>query len=179
MRYFSAYRGYAVNGLRLFLMLCLAFAFAAVRAEQINESQMQGLDEQIQNVKKDVLDIAAELNLLEEKLLFPSNTQVAFFVSLANGVNFIPDAVDMRMNGKDVAHHVYSYKEVEALQKGGVQRLYTGNVQTGEHDVQFSVLGNAGGAKKTYTASVKIEKDVKPEILEVRLTGAGIEFVNR
>src|ERR1041385_8825016 len=50
-----------------------------------DQRQMRDLDEQVQQTKSDVLSIAAELNQLEEKLLYPSGTQVAIFVALAKG----------------------------------------------------------------------------------------------
>ena len=53
---------------------------APLRAEESTRQQMQSLDEQVQEIKSDVLGIAAELNRLEERLLYPSDTQVAVFV---------------------------------------------------------------------------------------------------
>ena len=93
-----------------------------------SKEQMQSLDEQVQEIKSDVLGIAAELARLEERLLYPSNTQVAVFVALAEGETFRLDSVQIQIDGEPVAHHIYSFKELEALQKGGVQRIYTGNV---------------------------------------------------
>src|SRR6266540_2485977 len=101
-------------------------------AEEVSREQIKGQDEQVQEIKGDVLSIAAELNQLEEKLLYPSNTQVAVFVSLVGGETFRLDSVEIQLDGKPVAHHLYSFKELEALQKGGVQRIYTGNVRSGE-----------------------------------------------
>ena len=101
--------------------------------QEAPKEQIKGLDEQVQEIKTDVLSIAAELNQLEEKLLYPSDTQVAVFVSVAKGEKFRLDAVDIELDGKSVAHHLYTFKELEALQKGGVQRIYVGNVRTGEH----------------------------------------------
>ena len=49
------------------------------------QRQMRDLDEQVQQTKSDVLSISAELNQLEEKLLYPSGTQVAIFVAVAKG----------------------------------------------------------------------------------------------
>ena len=98
---------------------------APAGAEPVTKEQMQSLDEQVQEIKSDVLGIAAELNGLEEKLLYPSNTQVAVFVSLAEGESFRLDSVQLQIDGVAVAHYIYSFKELEALQKGGVQRIYT------------------------------------------------------
>ena len=88
------------------------------RAEEISKKQIKGLDEQVQEIKSDVLAIAAELNHLEERLLYPSNTQVSGFVSLKADDTVVLDALELRMNGEAVAYHLYSYKELEALKKG-------------------------------------------------------------
>lgn len=162
---------------RLCLLLCVSLALP-VNAEQVTKEQIKGLDEQVQDIKKDVLGISAELNQLEEKLLFPSNTQISIFVSLAKGAVFEPDAIQLKVDDKDVAHHIYSFKEVEALQRGGVQRVYTGNVRTGDHNVQISVIGKNGGSKKTDTASHSVTKGIGPQFVEIRLTGSGVEFRN-
>ena len=122
--------------------------FAVGNAEQVTKEQIKGLDEQVQDIKKDVLKISAELNQLEETLLFPSNTQIAIFVSLAKGSGFEPDAIKLKLDDKDVAHHIYSFKEVEALRSGGVQRVYTGNARRGKHSLQVSIIGKTGGSKR-------------------------------
>ena len=118
----------------LVVLLCLlAGVFAPARAEDTYRQQMKGLDEQVQEVKSDVLSIAAELNQLQERLLYPSDTQLAVFVALAKGETLRLDAVQIQIDGQPVANYIYSFKELEALQKGGVQRIYTGNIATGEH----------------------------------------------
>src|SRR5260370_23097884 len=94
-------------------------------AESYRE-QMKGLDEQVQEVKSDVLSIAAELNQLEERLLYPSNTHLAVFVALARGETLRLDAVPTQIDGQPAARYIYSFKELEALHEGGVQRSHTG-----------------------------------------------------
>ena len=147
---------------------------AAGWAEQVSREQIKGLDEQVQEIKSDALGIAADLNRLEEKLLYPSNSQLAVFVSLAPGTKFRLDAVEIRVDGKPVAHHLYTLKELEALQRGGVQRIYTGNVRNGEHNLQVSVIGkSAGGADYRNSASFKVTKDVAPKLIGVTLAAPG------
>jgi hypothetical protein len=133
---------------------------------------MRSLDEQVQEVKSDVLGIAAELDRLEERLLYPSNTQVTLFVSLAEGETFRLDSVQIQIDGQPVAHHIYSFKELEALQKGGVQRIYTGNVPTGEHQLQVTVAGKLpGGRELGGTESFRFTKDVEPKLVGITLAG--------
>jgi hypothetical protein len=146
----------------------------SVLAASGSKEQVKGLDEQVQDIKTDVLAISAELSRLEEKLLFPSGTQVTLFVSLGSEENFRLDAVDIEINGKAVASHLYTAKELQALQKGGVQRIYTGNLPTGEHELQVSIAGKSeGGDDYRHTATARINKDVGPRLVEIRLAGPG------
>jgi hypothetical protein len=152
----------------------------AASGQEISREQIKGLDEQVQEIKSDVLSIAAELNQLEEKLLYPSNTQVAVFVSLASGETFRLDSVEIQLDGKPVAHHLYTYKELEALQKGGVQRIYAGNVRSGEHDLRVSVIGKTGGGTDFEKSErFTVIKDVGPRIVEISLAAHSITLNDR
>ncbi len=113
-----------------FLVVMSALLCICARTSPADESaraQMKGLDEQVQEVKSDVLSIAAELNQLEEKLLYPSDTHIAVFVSLAHGETLRLDAVQIQIDGRPATHYIYSFKELDALRRGGVQRIYSGN----------------------------------------------------
>ena len=148
--------------------------------QEVSKEQIKGLDEQVQEIKSDVLSIAAQLNQLEEKLLYPSNTQIAVFVSLVGDEKFRLDSVEIQLDGTPVAHHIYTYKELEALQKGGVQRIYTGNIRAGDHDLQVSVIGKSGeGADFRKTERFKINKDVGPKIVEISLAAQSITLKDR
>ena len=152
----------------------------AAYGQEISKEQIKGLDEQVQEIKSDVLGIAAELNQLEEKLLYPSNTQVAVFVSLVSGETFRLDSVEIHLDGKPVAHYIYTFKELEALQKGGVQRIYTGNIRAGDHDLQVSVIGKSGGGGDfRKTERFKVNKNVGPKIVEISLDAQNITLKDR
>lgn len=152
--------------------LCVGTAYAW--DQQDDRKQMKGLDEQVQEVKSEVLDIAQELNRLEEKLLYPSGTQVAVFVSLTQGDQMRLDAVRVQIDGQLVAHHIYSAKELEALRKGGVQRLYVGNVATGEHRLEVLVDARlASGTDFTRTERFTFRKEVKPKLVGLTLASSG------
>ena len=162
--------------------LCMALFGVAIllvsvstRAETVSKEQIKGLDEQVQEIKGDVLAIAAELNSLEERLLYPSNTQVSVFVSLKADDAFLLDSLELRMNGEAVAYHLYSYKELEALKKGGVQRIYTGNLSSGKHEVQVTMIGKSkGGSDLNHSESFWIEKSVRPKAVEINLASPGL-----
>jgi len=136
------------------------------------QQQMRGLDEQVQEVKSDTLSIAAELNQLEEKLLYPSGTQVAILVALAKGDQLRLDAVRLEIDGQLVAHYIYSAKELEALRKGGVQRIYVGNVATGDHQLNVLVDGKLkAGTDFSRTEHFTFRKEVKPRLVELKIAG--------
>jgi hypothetical protein len=163
-----------ITKVMILAMTMLACAIGA-HAQAGTREQIKGLDEQIQEIKTDVLGIAAELQALEEKLLYPSDTQVAVFVSLASGENFRLDAVEVQLGGKPVAQHLYTFKELEALQKRGVERICTVNLMSEEHALQVSFLGKSGGgADLQRTASFQITKDVGPKIVEFTLASQDI-----
>ncbi len=169
------------NILRGFILsITLLMPSFPVYAEEVSKEQIKGLDEQVQEIKTDILGIAAQLSLLEEKLLYPSNTQVAVFVSLVSGETFRLDSVEIQLDGKPVAHHLYSFKELEALQKGGVQRIYTGNIKSGAHDLQVLLTGKtADGSDLRAKESFKFKKDVGPKIAEISLAAQSITLNDR
>jgi hypothetical protein len=145
--------------------LCMLPAIAC--AQQVSREQIKGLDEQVQDIKKDTLAISSELQQLEEKLLYPSHTQVALFVSLKGQSKLRLDAVRIKLDGQDAAHHIYTFKELEALQNGGVQRIHTGNMRAGEHSIEVAVIGKSGDTDFQQVATYKFKKAVEPKLLEI------------
>ena len=158
------------------LAVALIFAWALPAGTQdLTSADMRSLDGQVQEIKSDVLNIAAELNNLEERLLYPSNTQVAVFVSLAPEEVFRLDAVQVLIDGELATHHIYSFKELEALQKGGVQRIYTGNIPTGEHRISVTVNGKLkNGNDFSESGQFSFSKGVEPKALGVTLAPPGL-----
>jgi hypothetical protein len=147
---------------------------AAGWAAEPTAQEMRSLDEQVQEIKTDVLSIAAELSDLEERLLFPSNSQVAVFISLEQADSFRLDAVRIAIDGKLAAHHIYSFKELDALESGGVQRIYTGNLPSGDHQLEVTVIGKLPSGKDySQTEQFSFAKSIEPRLLGIALAGPG------
>ena len=162
------------NLLRNALLLVLAATPMPGAAQDLSGDNMRSLDGQVQEIKSDVLSIASELNTLEERLLFPSHTQVSLFVSIAEREDFRLDAVQLEINGELATHHIYSFKELDALQNGGVQRIYTGNLVTGEHQLNVTMIGKLKSGKDfNESGSFVFTKGVKPKALGITLAGPG------
>ncbi|WGL16328.1 hypothetical protein PVT68_16355 [Microbulbifer bruguierae] len=164
---------------RVLMATALLVLAATASGQNVSREEIRGLDEQIQDVKQDVISLTSELNRLEEKLLFPSNTQAAFFISLAASDEFSLESVELKLNNQVVAHHLYTFREIEALQKGGVQRIYTANVQTGAHPLEVSYFGKSKSGKEYRgTASYSVDKAVGPKFVEIKIAAnqSAIDF---
>jgi hypothetical protein len=131
----------------------------------------RALDETVQDLKKDVVDLNKELFVLEEELLFPANTQVAVFVSMDIGEFFALDSLSLKIDNKEVANYMYTPREAEALLKGGVHRVYLGNLKVGEHQL-VAFFSGKGPNERDYKrgANLKFEKGVGAKYLELKIT---------
>jgi hypothetical protein len=160
----------------LFLILVAWGSSALSWGDGNSQQEMRSLDEQVQEIKTDVLDIATDLNQLEERLLFPSNTQVSVFISLSPQDPFRLDAVQIRIDGELATHHIYSFKELDALKSGGIQRIFTGNYATGAHQLEVSVIGKLENGKDyKESRQFTFDKGIDPRLLGVALAASGAD----
>jgi hypothetical protein len=161
------------------LAVCAFTAFAAEptgtqqqSAPPVNASEgFRNLDTDVQNLKKEVLDLNRDLVVLEEELLFPASTQVAVFLSMDVGTFFELDSVQVRLGDKEVANHLYTEREVDALHRGGVHRLHLGNVKTGRHELVAFFVGK-GPHERDYKrgATLTFEKGAGAKYVELRIS---------
>jgi len=144
---------------------------AALDADKQAASSFRNLDQDIQDLKKEVLDLNTELFLLEEELLFPANTQVALFVSMDVGDFFNLDSVQIKVNNKEVANYLYTSREVDALIRGGVHRIYLGNLKVGEHEM-VAIFTGQGPHERDYRrgASLQFEKGIGPKYVQLEIS---------
>ena len=164
------------TAIRLVLLTLVSALLAApANSEELSGDNMRSLDGQVQEIKSDVLDIASELQNLEERLLYPTGTQLAIFVAVEEDRPFRLDAVQIEIDGELATHHIYSFTELEALQKGGVQRAFTGNVVTGNHEMRVTVIGKTDGGKDfSHSDTFSFSKGVKPKTLGITLAEPGL-----
>jgi len=135
------------------------------------------LDNEMEDVKKALLDLKRDLVILEEDLLFPASTQVAVFLSMDVGEFFQLDAVTLKLNGKEVAHHLYTDKQVDALYRGGVQKLYVGNVKQGKNRVTAFFTGRGpSGRDYRRATTVEFEKTFEPAFVELAISDSTAKY---
>ncbi len=132
--------------------------------------QERAINRQVQDLKQKVLDLNRDLFVLEENLLFPANTQVAVFVSMNLGEFFQLDSVELKIDDKVVAHYLYTEKQVQALYRGGVQRLYVGNYRNGDHELSAFFVGTGPqGREYRRATSTRFVKSSKAKMLELKI----------
>lgn len=153
----------------------MAGAVADARSAEVEESaqreEFRALDKDVQSLKKEVLDLNRDLFLLEEELLFPANSQVAFFISMDVGEYFELDSVQIKIDGKEVANYLYTAREADALVRGGVHRVHMANLKTGEHEL-VAIFTGKGPHIRDYRrgATLMFNKGIGAKYLELEIT---------
>lgn len=139
--------------------------------EATSREEFRGLDQDVQNLKKQVLDLNRDLFLLEEELLFPANSQVAFFISMDVGEYFELDSVNIKIDGKEVANYLYTVREADALIRGGVHRVHMANLKTGEHEL-IAIFTGKGPHVRDYRrgATMSFNKGIGAKYVELEIT---------
>ena len=140
-------------------------------SESGRDDQHRSLDKEVQALKREVLDLNKDLFLLEEELLFPANSQVAFFISMDVGEYFELDSVNIRIDGKEVANYLYTERETEALLRGGVHRIHMANLKTGTHEL-IAIFTGRGPQFRNYRrgATLNFEKGIGSKYVELEIT---------
>lgn len=156
----------------MLLLLCLPLGRAL--ADDTTASEVEAL-------KQAVLGLNRDLLILEEELLYPANSQVAVYVSMDLGQFFALEAIKLSINGQLVASELYRDAQTLALFRGGVQRLYLGNLKAGEHEISAFFTGKGptrDGITPDYKrgASLTVSKGSDPLVLELRIIDSGAQL---
>ena len=147
----------------LIFLTCLSFTMSAAE-------KSPALEKQVQDLKKEVLELNKELFILEEDLLFPANTQFSIFLSMDIGQLFDLDSVQINIDGTNISNHLYTQREINALKRGGVQRIYIGNIASGKHELVAFFTGK-GPSKRDFKrgTTLEIEKTSSPLFVELKI----------
>ena len=136
-----------------------------------SRDQFRQLDQDVQSLKKEVLDLNRDLFLLEEELLFPANSQVAFFLSMDVGEYFRLDSVSLKIDGKEVANYLYTDREAGSLLRGGVHRVHMANLKAGDHEL-VAIFTGQGPQSREYRrgATLNFSKGIGAKYVELEIT---------
>ncbi len=128
-------------------------------------------------IKTELVKLKRDLVILEEDLLYPASTQMSVFLAMDVGEFFGLDSVTVKVNGKEVAHHLYTEREADALFRGGVQKLFIGNVKQGDNRVTAFFTGKGpSGRDYKRAATVEFEKSFEPTFVELRISDSEAKY---
>jgi len=162
-----------VGGLAVAIILLIG-AFPANAQNETQTKREQNLDEQVQQLKEETLHIDQELRRLEERLVFPSSSQVAVFLSVEPSSEFSLDSIEVKLDGEPFTSHIYGYHELQALLDGGVQRLRVANVTDGTHRLDVTIKGVAtDNIDYDVSNGFNFDKNKGPKLIELHVTGTG------
>ncbi|WP_250658407.1 hypothetical protein [Alkalimarinus coralli] len=160
----------------LILTICFIAVFISGAYTPANGAE-ESIQAKAQSLKSEVVELNRALFELEEELLYPADTQVALFLSLRTKNKFLLDSVEIKIDGKIATTYLYTASEIKALEKGGIQRLYMGNISSGPH--KLTAVFNGQGANDHYFRKDKtfhFEKSNRSKFIEIGLTDSqGVE----
>ena len=158
----------------LFIVLWSASAFIAaqdIAAQDKPLNSSASIADDVQSLKQQVIDLNRELFVLEEELLYPDNNQIGIFVSMDVGQFCQLDAINVKIDDKDISHYLYTQKQVDALFRGGVQRLYVGNIKPGKHEISAFLVGKGPQGRDFRRAvAYRFEKSSDIKYLQLKIS---------
>lgn len=150
----------------IFTLVC----FNSAAWQSPSAGQSEPIAKQIQTLKREVIALNRDLFVLEEDLLFPSSTQVVVYLSMDVGTYFTLDAVELQIDDQVVDHYLYTDKQVDALNRGGVQRLHIGNLAQGKHQISAFFIGlGPQGREYKRAAAASFHKDADAKVLQLSI----------
>ena len=160
----------------LVLLLITMYAITNVSSSYAAENQAtqindENLDSAIQSLKQEILNINNDLSILENDFLFPINARITLFVSLDTNEDFDLKSVNVKLDEKIIANHLYSERELNSLRRGGVQRLYINSLEPGDHELIVQYIGQGRNDRQFRRASVQnFTKNNNPQYVELKLS---------
>ncbi|WP_199405215.1 AraC family transcriptional regulator [Corallincola holothuriorum] len=146
------------------ILLFTASLFSTLQAEE------QPLGDKVESLKEQVVKLNRDLFILEEDLLFPATTQVTVYLSVDTGKFFKLDSVELKIDDDRVAGYLYTERQVNALHRGGIQRLYIGNLKAGKHEVTAFFTGfGPDGREYRRGATLAFDKGTDAKVLELQV----------
>lgn len=128
------------------------------------------LENEVQQLKSELIELNKELAILEEEILTPVSSQAALFLSIDKGHFFNLDGLKVEIDGNVVSHHLYTKQEIDALKKGAIQRVHTANLAPGNHEIVVILSGySIDGRDVKQAASYKFYKPNSKKYIELAI----------
>jgi hypothetical protein len=140
--------------------------FAQPAAPPAEGDGFELLERQIRSVKSDLLSLEADMQMLEQDVLYPEAQRWTIFVSGPATARGRLYSLQISVNGTVVASHTYNETQSQALLDGGAHKIYTGALPAGTHRVGIQAHDSLGERQAAY----QVEKAAGPQVLELQWT---------
>lgn len=148
--------------------LLLAGYLAATFSTSSFAAGESSLPSDLQDLKSDVLSLNRDITQLESELLFPSSSTTVL-VGLNAGSQLRLVDVKLSIDDQIVSYHAYSEQEMAALNKGGLHRLFLGNVSSGSHAIKATFTAyDAQGKDFQRAVNYNFGKGNMRKIIEIK-----------
>lgn len=149
------------------LLLCVLLLTISLTASATNN---QSIANKIEVLKQQAVLLHKDLAQLERDLVYPTTTQIAIYVSKKLTKDITIGSINLSIDGQDVASHIYTLEQNNALKLGGMQRLFMGNVAVGEHHFKITLKGiDSQNDITTIEGTAAYYKNAQPLSINVNL----------
>lgn len=150
------------------VLLCLISLLAPQLA---SAAEKTNLNASIETLKSEVVQLNQELFELEEQLLYPATTEFAVFVSMEAVEEFSVASIKLNLDTEDITSYLYTAAQVEALRRGGIQKIFIGNLKPGLHKLSAEILGeDSDGRLLKRTVEADFGKARASKYLEIKIS---------
>lgn len=155
-----------IRGRMLALAICGITALAGLTT--MAHAVEAPLPSDLQGMKGELLNLNRDIAQLENELLFPSSeTAVVVALEAGSAVKIID--ITIFIDDKNSGYHFYGDQESAALAKGGMQRIYAGNVSSGQHTLKAAITGyDPGGKDFQRTVTYTFSKGSARKVIELK-----------
>ncbi len=164
---------------RLLMILTIIYCPSALTADNITAPQdFKKLDEKVQTIKKNIIKLGHDFNLLEEGLSSITGKDLTVYVALELDGEFGLQAIELTLNGKFASRYEFTQSVLNGLLAGGVKRIYSAKLPSGDYTLQATLVGKVG-KRLNYTNSVTLdfEKNENPKTIELKITNIREKFL--
>ncbi len=154
----------------LVVWLTMLLVTAGGRVDAQLQVGFRDLDKRARILKQVSLKLNADLFTLADELSYPTKTRLTISLSIHTGQPLRLHDVQLQIDKRVVTYHRYTQLDLDALFHRGIQRLYTGNLTEGEHELNAVVTGKTpNGREYRQSASLIFYKKPGPKFLQLKV----------
>jgi len=157
----------------LLLSSLLPFSWQVKAGDEI-ATELQTLRQNVRSLHQEALLFSRDLTLLDERMNFPDATRITIFNKLQLSAPLSLRSIGLTLDGVAIIAHQYTPDDIQSLQHGAAQRLYTGNISAGRHTLTATIQALLpDNSHLSKTATLTFTKTSIATIIQLNLLDQG------